>query len=239
MCCYAIPPMPGACGRWRWIARGVPRRWCFEPWRLGWILSTGNAFFLPLCLFALDLALSIASLSPCPIMRLLVLTTCASEEDPWFVGKKRALSSLQTQLRSLRRHIDQIASHRRDYNVAVVGFWDSVNDIHGDSDAPAVFASLAGLGKIQLQVDEMHAKQSEQYVTQFGAVVDEYLRFFESIRFALESRDTAWAVRSVTRGLLEYEGSFGRLTAAPLYVMLHLLESDVCCWMGNYGVCIL
>jgi len=45
-----------------------------------------------------------------------------------------------------------------------------------------VFDSLSQLGTIQLKVEEVHQRESAQYVLNFGYTVDLYIRMIDSAR---------------------------------------------------------
>jgi len=53
-----------------------------------------------------------------------------------------------------------------------------------------VFDSLAQLGAIQLKVEEVHQRESAQYVLNFGYTVDLYVRMIDSAKVALNARAT-------------------------------------------------
>ena len=56
------------------------------------------------------------------------------------------------------------------------------NDISASKDESDVFDSLSQLGAIQLKVEEVHQRESAQYVLNFGYTVDLYIRMIDSAK---------------------------------------------------------
>lgn len=61
-------------------------------------------------------------------------------------------------------------------------FFPWQNEISLIKDETDVFDSLAQLGSIQLKVEEVHQRESAQYVLNFGCTVDLYVRMITSLK---------------------------------------------------------
>ncbi|KAE9394721.1 Vps5-domain-containing protein [Gymnopus androsaceus JB14] len=144
----------------------------------------------------------LASQAPSGIISSIGQTLAGSrfyETDEYFDSKKTYLDSLEAQLRSLVKSIDQVSKHRMEMAQAVVEFSDRLKDLaengdfntglHSDSSqAQNLSQALMGLADVERKAQDLHVLQSEQDMLTIMGTVDEYARLIGSVRLAFASR---------------------------------------------------
>lgn len=132
------------------------------------------------------------------------------ETDEYFDSKKTYLDSLEAQLRSLVKSIDQVSKHRMEMAQAVSEFSDKLKDLAENGDfntglhsgmsntqsllnklfiyrigspqAQNLSQALMGLADVERKAQDLHILQSEQDMLTIMGTVDEYARLIGSVR---------------------------------------------------------
>lgn len=138
------------------------------------------------------------------------------ETDEYFDSKKTYLDSLEAQLRSLVKSIDQVSKHRMEMAQAVSEFSDRLKDLAENGDfntglhsgmsnnqsllsklviycigspqAQNLSQALMGLADVERKAQELHMLQSEQDMLTIMGTVDEYARLIGSVRVRANCR---------------------------------------------------
>ena len=77
------------------------------------------------------------------------------------------------------------------------------NEVSSIKDEANVFQSLSQLGTIQLKVEEVHQRESAQYVINFGYTVDLYIKMIDSVKISLNARATCCRVHHLALEALQ------------------------------------